>query len=163
MWSEKRVMSCTAGAAEEMGFTWQLAAVTQKRFWRDTEVAFYKMPTLFGKLRGYVCCLLGLCLIDNYICRWFAVEVSTICSLRRKTRSALHTNSDLPNFHLHSTEILLNITDVSIYVTDGESQTRSPMLFRNGDQNQHIHKSSWFYSWVAPYISSYFPTCIFAE
>lgn len=87
----------------------------------------------------------------------FAVEVSTICSLRRWTRSALHTNLDLPKFpliKLHWNKVSLMHPPMSL---KANAKLIQPLLFRNGNQNQYTHKSSGFYSWVArdvPFLSS---------
>lgn len=50
---------------------------------------FYNVSTLSVELRSHIYCLLGFCLAAKFI---LAVEVGTICSLRRQTREALRTN-----------------------------------------------------------------------
>lgn len=59
-----------AGAAEEKESAQQLeVAVRQKKFYRDFEVVFHNMSTLFEKLRRFIYYLLGFCLIASYIYR----------------------------------------------------------------------------------------------
>lgn len=125
----------------------------------------YNVFTLFEKQRSYIYCLLGLNLLAKYS---LAVEVPAICSLRRQTRPALHTNVDLPEFlliklcwvfrELSLLHLLmsLKVKTELILLWFLEAATQISVLRQKGG-------SSACYICVTQDISSYFPKNIFAE